>query len=304
MDSQINTSDWTLIQSFLAVAETGSLSAAAARLDRSQPTIGRHVKTLEREYGAQIFERHARGLRLSETGLHILPMARRINESMNALSLAAAGHATRLEGTVRITASVFAAHFVLPPLLARIRAEEPAIDIVLIPTDRAENLLFRAADIALRMYRPTQLDIVARHLGQFEMGIFAAKSYLERAGRPQRAEDLFDFDLIGFEQNDLILRTMRQMGWNVSPDAFSVRCDNQSAYWELVRSGCGIGFSQRIVGCADPLVEELDFGIKIPPLDVWLAAHQGMRETPRIRRVWDMMADGLRRIMASESTDT
>ena len=293
MDNPISSADWTLIQSFLAVGETGSLSAAARRLGRSQPTLGRQIHALEESLGTQLFDRHARGLSLSETGEQLLPMAQQMNEAMNALTLTAAGQSQSLSGTVRITASVYASHYLLPGILAHIRAEEPSIDLVLIPTDRAENLLFREADIAVRMYRPTQMDIVARHITQIEMGVFAAKSYLERAGRPETLDQLFDFDVIGHDTSDLIVRTMREMGWPVTHEEFAVRCDNHATYWELLRAGCGIGFSQTSVGRADPLVEELKFDLQIPPLEVWLAAHQAMRQTPRIRRVWDLLAEGL-----------
>lgn len=304
MDTTINTQDWTLIQSFLAVAETGSLSAAATHLGRSQPTVGRHIQTLEQAHDTPLFERHARGLRLSKKGLRLLPMARDMNNAMNALAMAAAGQSSRLEGTVRITASVYASHFILPPILARIRAAEPLIDLVLIATDRTENLLFRAADIAVRMYRPTQLDTITRRIGSLGMGIFAATSYLDRAGRPERIDALFDHDVIGFDQNDLILRAMRDLGFEAQPDDFAIRCDNQAAYWELVRAGCGIGFSQTVIGRTDPLVEELQFEIEIPPLDVWLATHQAMHHTPRVRRVWALLADGLKNITNLESAQT
>lgn len=293
MANRIDTTDWTLIQSFLCVAETGSLSAAARKLGRSQPTLGRQIQALEHNYGSTLFDRHTRGLRLSETGAKLLPMAEQMRDAMNALSLTAAGEASALNGTVRITASLYASHYVLPSILADIRQKEPQIDIVLIPNDLAENLLFRVADIAVRMYRPTQLDIVARHVGDLKMGIFAAKSYLDRVGRPKCIEEIFDHDVVGFDQNDLILRTMRQMGWSATPEDFAIRCDQQATYWELVRAGCGIGFSQTHVAQADPAIEELDFGLSIPPLPMWLAAHKAMRHTPRIRRVWDLLMDGL-----------
>lgn len=293
MDYPREIADWTLIQSFLAVAETGSLSAAARRLNRSQPTLGRHVTTLESSLGADLFERHARGLKLTATGLGMLPLARQMRETMNAIGLTAAGQSRQMRGTVRLTASVFASHHLLPPILARLRRLEPQIQLDLIPSDTTENLLFRQADIAVRMYRPTQLDIVSRHVGDLELGIFAARSYLDRVSRPRQASDILDLDLVGYDSNDLIVRTMQHMGWTVGRDDFAVRCDNQTAYWELVRAGCGIGFSQAAVGRADPLVEELDLGVTIPSLPVWLAAHQSLRHTPRLRRVWDLLADGL-----------
>jgi DNA-binding transcriptional LysR family regulator len=299
MDKQITPQDWSLIQSFLAVAETGSLSAAARALGRSQPTLGRQIQALEHSLGAQLFERHARGLKLSDTGTELLPLAQQMHQAMNEIALAAAGQSQQLEGTVRITASVLTSHYVLPAILAAIREVEPAIQLDLIPSDTTENLLFREADIAIRMYRPTQLDIVTRHIADVEMGVFAAHSYLARKGHPTNADDMLNHDIVGYDSNDLIVRTMREMGWPITRESFSMRCDNQATYWELVRMGCGIGFSQAGVGRADPLVEELHFEIDIPKLPVWLAAHQAMRQTPRIRRVWELLADGLRERLAN-----
>lgn len=298
MGNSISPQDWSLIQCFLAVAETGSLSAAARALGRSQPTLGRQIQALEQTLGAQLFERHARGLKLSVTGTNLLPMARKMHQAMNEIALTAAGQSQQLEGTVRITASILTSHYVLPTILAQIRTQEPAIQLELIPSDTSENLLFREADIAIRMYRPTQLDIVTRHIGDIKMGVFAAHSYLERKGLPHNTEDMLHHDMVGYDSNDLIVRTMRDLGWPIRRGSFAVRCDNQATYWELVRMGCGIGFSQATIGRAEPLVRELKFDINIPPLPVWLAAHQAMRQTPRIRRVWDLLADGLRQHLA------
>ncbi|MDK3016684.1 LysR family transcriptional regulator [Pseudodonghicola flavimaris] len=289
--------DWSLIQSFLEVADGGSLSAAARATGRSQPSLGRDIRLLETQLGATLFDRHARGLRLSETGARLLPHAEQMRRSMQALSLTAAGERQDLAGTVRITASVFAAHYVLPTVLAAMRQAEPAIQIELIPSDDSENLLFRAADIAVRMYRPTHPELIARPVAEVPMGVFAARNYLERAGRPHRAEDLRRHAVVGFDRNPLILDAMRALGQPVDRDFFALRCDNQATYWELVRAGCGIGFTQAPVGRADPLVEELELGIDLPRLPVWLTAPELMRRSPRIARSWELLHDGLRRVL-------
>jgi DNA-binding transcriptional LysR family regulator len=294
MDAAISALDWSLIRAFLAVAETGSLSSAARRLGCSQPTLGRQVKALESALEVALFRRHARGLDLTDTGRDLLDPARRMRAAMTEIALTAAGRSQRLDGTVRISASVFAAHHILPPILAAIRAAEPAIQLDLVPSDTTENLLFREADIAIRMYRPTQADIVARQVGTAALGAFAARSYLDRVGRPATTEAALALDLVGYDGNDLIVRTMAAMGIARTREDFATRCDLQSVYWELVRAGCGVGFGQRAVGRADPLVEELELAPAIPPLPVWLAAHPAMRQTPRIARVWDLLARGLR----------
>ena len=289
--------DWSRIQSFLAVAETGSLSGAARALGVSQPTVGRHIEGLERALGTELFERHARGFHLSPTGRRMVPMAERMREAMNLIELTAAGEAQSVAGTVRVTASVFASHYILPPILSKLRANEPAIQIELVASDETESLLFRDADIAVRMYEPTQHDLVARHIGDTNIGVFAATAYLDRRGRPKVASELFDHDLVGYDRTPLVLDTMAKMGHRVDREAFATRCDNQAANWALVCAGCGIGFAQLAVGRSNSLVEELDLGLVIPSLPVWLVAHPSMRQTPRLKQVWAALADGLKDVI-------
>lgn len=298
MDNALHTVDWSLIEAFLAVAEDGSLSAAARRLNASQPTLGRQIRHLETALSVDLFTRQPRGFDLTETGLSILPAARMMRDAMQQISLQAAGRQTDLAGDVRITTSVFMAHDVIPAIIAELRRDHPDIRIDLIPTDETENLLFREADIAVRMFRPEQLDMIAQHLGDIRLGVFAAKSYLARAGRPATIEDLLNHDIIGYDRSDQIIRGMRDLGWPVTRDWFPVRCDNQSAYWQLVRAGCGIGFSQWQTGMADPDVEEVVPDLQVPPLPVWLTAHEAMRQTPRIRLVWEALARGLKPLVS------
>ncbi|TKZ21114.1 LysR family transcriptional regulator [Shimia litoralis] len=286
--------NWTLLQSFLAVAETGSLSQAAHRLGTSQPTLGRHIKTLEAELEVELFHRHARGFSLTDLGQAMLPAARNMQRAMQDLSMTAAGAQKKLDGEVRITTSVFMAHHVMPEILSDIRKAEPAITLDLDPSDETENLLFRRADIAVRMYRPQQLDMITHHLGDIPLGMYAAKSYLDRAGTPRTPDDLLQHDLVGYDRSDVIIRAMRDAGWPATRDWFKVRCDNQSAYWQLVRAGCGIGFCQRATADKDPLVLPVLTDLPIPALPVWLTAHQAMRHTPRISRIWALLEQGLR----------
>ena len=290
--------DWTLVQSFLAVAETGSLSAAAHALGQSQPTTGRHVKALESQLKVNLFDRHARGLTLSDAGAELLPHAKAVRDGIERLQLTAAGQQTDIEGTVRLTASVFVAHHVLPGILARLRQAEPRIDIALVASDASDNLLFREADIALRMYRPTQLDIVAQHIGDIPIGLFGTPARVaEVTGRT--AKDVVKAGLVGFDADPGMIDAMAQLGLRVRPEDFPFRCDHQTVYWELVRAGCAIGFCQREVGRADPELVEVPMELEIPPLPLWLAASDTMRQVPRIRRVWDFLKEELSQYLAA-----
>lgn len=282
--------DWSLVQVFLAVADTGSLSAAARRLGSSQPTVGRQVHEMEDSLGTALFRRQPRGMALTEAGQALLAPARGMQTAAGQLALAAAGESDQLAGSVRLTTSVFMAHHVLPPILARLRQEEPRIAINLVATDSTDNLLFREADIAVRMYRPEQLDIVTRHLCDVPLGLFAATAYLDRVGRPKDLDALSRMEFVGLDASDLMIREMRKIGWQVDRDWFKVRCDHQTSYWQLVRAGCGVGFCQRPTALTDPEVEEISLPMPVAVLPVWLAAQDRMRRTPRVRRVWDHLA--------------
>ncbi|MGH1576735.1 LysR family transcriptional regulator [Planktotalea sp.] len=299
MDNSLAELDWSLIRAFLAVAETGSLSGAARRLSQSQPTLGRQVKLLEEQMGLRLFERQTRGLALTPTGESLLEPARAMRDAFGQLSLRAAGRDAKMQGTVRITASEVMARHVMPKIIAGIRNAEPDIQIELVPTDASENLLFREADIAVRMYRSTQLDVITKQIAQAPLGVFAAKSYLAERGTPLQVDDVLGHDIVGYDRDDRIIQAMRALGWNATRDNFAVRCDDQNTYWELVRAGCGVGFTQLIVGEADPTVERLVPELDLPPLPVWLAAPEEMRATPRIKRVWEMLELGITQTFAN-----
>ncbi len=293
MDNPLSSLDWSLVQAFLAVAETGSLSAAARKLGTSQPTLGRQIARMEEALGLTLFNRRPRGLELSKHGKMIVPAAKAMQEAAGRMALVAAGQDEALEGDVRITASDVVSHFILPPILAKLREDEPGIRIDLVPSDTTENLLFREADIAIRMYRPQQLDVITRHVTDLPIGIFAARSYLERAGRPETLEQMLTHDFVGYDRDDRIIRGMAELGWKISRDFFGIRTDDQAAYWHLVRAGCGLGVGQVAAVREDKDLVRLFPDLHIPPLPVWLTAHEAMRRTPRVRRVWEALALGL-----------
>ncbi len=293
MDKSPNALDWTLIQSFAAVAAAGSLSAAARKLGQSQPTIGRHIKAAEATLGVELFRRVPRGLEPIAAGLEILGHARDMEAAAARLRLAAEGQAEDLRGTVRITASVVVSHFILPQVIADMRTRLPEVQIELVPSDTTENLIFREADIAIRMYRPIQLDVITRHVADQEFGLYANPAYLDRAGRPSSQDELAALDFVGFDRSDVIIRMMHDVGLDVGRDFFAVRCDDQAAYWHLVCAGCGVGGAQVVIGEATAMVERVLPALKLPSLPVWLAAPDALRTNARIRKVWDLLAEAL-----------
>ncbi|MEL6960697.1 MAG: LysR family transcriptional regulator [Pseudomonadota bacterium] len=298
MDVDLKRADWSLIQSFLAVADAGSLSGAARDLRTSQPTVGRQIKALEDQLDATLFHRRARGFVLTDVGASLIQPAQKIRDAIGEIELIAAGRSATLAGPVRITASVMTAQYHLPDIIATIRQAEPDIEIELVPSDDSRNLLYREADIAVRMYRPTQLELVTQFIGEFGTAVCAARSYLDRKGPLKGVEDFPNHDFVGYDTRTLIIDGFRDLGFDVDRDFFAVRCDEFSTYWALIRAGCGIGFMQRSIVAGAPEVEEIELGFDMPRLPVWLTAHEAMRRTPRVRRVWELLTEGLKPLVS------
>lgn len=285
--------DWTLIRAVLAVADSGSLSAAARDLGQSQPTLGRQIKAAEAMLGQPLFDRHARGFSPTEFGQGLLPAMRQMQDGARALSLAAAGQDIDDVGTVRLTASEFVSAFTLPEILVRLRRRHPQITIDLVPSDTTENLLFHEADLALRMYRPTQLDMITRHLGDLEIGLYASEDYLARRGTPTTWEDFVQHDMLGYDRDDRMIRAMQALGAEVDRDFFAFRTDNQVIYWHYVTAGMGIGVGQQAAAHRFPGLRQVLPELPLPRLPVWLTAHERLRHVPRVAAVWDALAEGL-----------
>ena len=290
--------DWNLIKSFVTVAETGGLSAAARKLAASQPTLGRHIAELEQALGVTLFRRGRRGYALTEAGATLFERGKAVSEQASAFSLLALGSVEAIEGTVRITASEVVAAYVLPEMTARLGVEEPGIEVEIVASNQVENLLRRDADIAIRMVKPAQNELLARKVTDIPLCACAAKTYFDRRGRPFEPGDLAGHDLIGFDRSDDIIRGLGQLGVSLTRNAFRFRADNQIVLWEAVRAGNGIGFGQAPLADRDPLVEKVLPDLPLPSLPVWLAMHRDVRTSVRIRRVADFLYEELKRYSA------
>ena len=288
-----NTFDWTLVRSFLAVLDAGSLMGAARQLGAQQPTLSRHIAELEAQLGAPLFERTGRGVLPTAQALAIADAARQMATSADALARTSTRSREATTGTVRITSSEVAASYLLPPVLAQLQQAEPGIQIELVASNQISNLLRREADIAVRMVRPAQGSLVARKLGEIGITACAHSSYLQRAGTPRKPADLLHHRLIGYDRDDTIERGFEKMGFALPHEAFALRTDNQLAYGRLVAAGAGIGFVAAYNLRHWPGVQPLLPMLKIPPLPCWLAVHREIRGSALVRRVYDFLAEAI-----------
>lgn len=286
--------DWSLVRSFLAVLDHGSLLGAAKAWRTSQPTLGRHIAELESQLGVVLFERTGRGLVPTATALKLADAARGMADGADRLARTLTGAQAKNTGTVRITASTPVAVQILPPILSRMRQALPDIQVELVASNTVSNLLRREADIAVRMVRPEQGTLVAKRIGDVAVGAFAHRAYLARHSPIRQPLDLVGHELIGSDTDIAILEGFKAMGFAASKDLFAFRTDDFIVQWQAVRAGLGIGFVASYMARTDAdVVQVLPDVLRIPPLPMWLAVHREIRTSKLIRSVYDFLADAL-----------
>ncbi|MEJ2631995.1 MAG: LysR family transcriptional regulator [Acidihalobacter sp.] len=279
----MNIQDWTLIRAFLAVATAGSVSAAARTLGVSQPTLSRQISALEQSMRLTLFERSPQGLHLTEQGEALVAAAMQMDDAADRFARLAAGLSEVLEGDVRISANEIVGYHLLPPLIAAFRREHPGVAIEVLISNRASSLSKREADIALRMFHPSQAGLVAMRLPDMELGLFAHRDYLERNGTPAFADELGQHTLIGFDENPEFIQGAAKAGVGLSREDFALRSDCLPLHLALMRAGAGIGVTHAGIAAGYPELLRVLAQAPLPTLEFWCVYHRDVRFNPRIR---------------------
>jgi len=284
--------DWDLFQSLHAVLEAGTLSAAARLRGLTQPTLGRHIETLEQRLGAPLFLRSPRGLQPTDLARELKPHLHDMAAAASAAVRDASGAADSLVGSIRITASEIVGAEVLPPMLTSFREQHPGVVIELMLSNINDDLSRREADIAVRMSPPSQSTLVARKVGEVSLGFYATAEYLERHGVPQMLEDFKGHAMIGFDSPGRGIRDVPGLNMPVSRETFTFRSDSDLAQLAATRAGFGIGV------CQDGLAERLGLVRVLPDfvlfrLGCWVVMHENLRGSRRMRLMFDHLVEGL-----------
>ena len=287
--------DWNKARAFLVTAEEGSLSAAARALGKAQPTLGRQVDGLEQELGIVLFERVGRGLQLTPGGLELLDHVRVMGDAAGRVSMNALGQSQTLEGRVCISASETYAAVLLPPFIAKLRIMEPDIHVEIVVSNQASDLRRREADIAIRNFRPTEPDLIAKKVGEADAVLYATPDYIEKIGNPTMPQDLRHAHFVNLDHAGMMIKALNKLGLGLTEENFPLLTESYLVMWELVRQGVAIGILDAHIGDADPIVRRVlpDFQPFIFP--IWLVSHRELTTSRRIRRVYDYLAEELHR---------
>jgi DNA-binding transcriptional LysR family regulator len=285
--------DWNDLRFFLAVARSGTLSAAAKRLNVTQSTVGRRLASLEGNMGVRLLQRVADGYEPTLAGEMIRPYVERIEADALSLELEVSGTDTRLEGVVRVTSLHMVASHLLAPCFAKLQHLHPSIMIEMIPNLPPTALSAHDVDISVRLTPFEQHELVVRSMGHMSFGLYGSVSYLDRYGQPDTVAGCVGHRLI----TALDPHLPAQAAW-LAEHAGDAKTVMKSDSYEVQHSGvmCGgaIALLPRFRADAELILRRIDTHVPIPGAEISLAVHRENRHTPRVRTVLDCIFETVR----------
>ena len=285
--------NWELCRTFLAVLREGNLSRAARVLALTQPTVGRHIEEIEKTLGVSLFTRSPQGLTPTDAAFELKPHAEAMAAAADAFVRAASGGSEGERGTVRVTVSELVATELMPAILVDFHAKHPAIAIELAVTNTTENMLQRAADVAVRLVRPTQGALHARKLGKLRFGFWAHRDYIAERGAPRSLAELRQHTLIGFDKGAASIQALRGERSPISRDDVALRCDSAVTQLAMARAGFGIGRGADLIARRDSnLVPVLPDAYGVDA-EIWVVMHEDSRGVLRTRLMFDHLVASL-----------
>ncbi|MFQ5985591.1 MAG: LysR family transcriptional regulator [Alphaproteobacteria bacterium] len=279
--------DWDKIRVFHAVAEAGSFTHAGETLNLSQSAVSRQISALEQSLRLPLFHRHARGLILTEQGELLYRTAREVFAQLTMTEAILTESKDRPKGPLTVTATVALGTIWLTPRISEFVDLYPEISLTMLLDDRELDLSMREADIAIRLRRPKQPDLVQRHLMTVHLHTYASPGYLKVWGTPQKAEDLERHRLIVYGEGPLSAVTNANWLLNIGtgnkgPRRPALKVNSVLGLMRAVESDLGIAaLPDYIVQDTGKLVKVLP-EIDAPKVEAYFVYPEELRNSKRI----------------------
>jgi len=283
--------DWDDLRHFVALADTGSLSAAARRLRVEHATVARRVAALEAAAGVKLVDRRSGRYALTADGQRVADHARRIESEALALERALLSRQSDFATEVSISAPPQIAVSLITPRLAELKRAHPQLRLRLLGESRMVSLPRREADIAVRLTRPSDTTLIARKVGVMPYGLYASQEYIA-----SRSET--DFEFVAFDES---LDESPHQLWlkrhaGTRPIVF--RSNELSILIAAAQAHIGVAALPAFAAEEAHLqrVETQDGFLK---RDVWITYHQDMRDNPAVAATAGFLAKCFRNISSS-----
>ena len=281
--------DWDDVRFFLAVADAGSVGAAAKRLRASHSTVLRRLANLEKKLGARLFKRLPGGYVSTAAGEQFRSRLAGIGDQMDTAHRALAGQDVQASGTVRITTTDTLVACVMPQLAA-FRRQYPGIQVQLVVNNSFLHLTRREADIAVRPSSQPPGNLAGRRVGRIQTAVYAARAYWKESKKKALTQHPWVVP-------DDALAHLAQFRWaaeHVPPAQIAATCDSLLAMVEAVKAGVGIGMLLTLLADRDTSLVRVREPDSAMDTDVWILTHPDLRELQRVRLLTDFLHKNLR----------
>jgi DNA-binding transcriptional LysR family regulator len=285
--------DWDKLRIFHAVADAGSFTHAGHELALSQSAVSRQISALETDLNVPLFHRHARGLILTEQGEVLYRTAHDVFTKLAAAKTRLMDSKEKPSGELRITTTVGLGSVWLTPRIKEFTELYPQISVTLLLEDRELDLSMREADVAIRLRRPTQPDLIQRKLFVVHHHVYASPDYIKKYSIPKSIEDLDKHKILTFGQAPGYLTTInwleRAGRAEDNPRPVALRVNNAYGLRRAVQAGVGIASLADYIVAADSNLVQIDLPIELPEFDSYFVYPEELKETKRITAFRDFI---------------
>jgi DNA-binding transcriptional LysR family regulator len=285
--------DWDKLRIFHAVADAGSFTHAGHELALSQSAVSRQISALETDLNVPLFHRHARGLILTEQGEVLYRTAHDVFTKLAAAKTRLMDSKEKPSGELRITTTVGLGSVWLTPRIKEFTELYPQISVTLLLEDRELDLSMREADVAIRLRRPTQPDLIQRKLFVVHHHVYASPDYIKKYGIPKSIEDLDKHKILTHGQAPGYLTTInwleRAGRSEDNPRPVALRVNNAYGLRRAVQAGVGIASLADYIVASDSNLVQIDLPIELPEFDSYFVYPEELKETKRITAFRDFI---------------
>ncbi|MGQ0527660.1 MAG: LysR family transcriptional regulator [Alphaproteobacteria bacterium] len=295
--------DWDRLRIFHTVAEKGSLTKAGGALNLSQSAISRQITTLEESLDVTLFRRHARGLVLTEQGEILYGAVKDIFTKLSSIEDQLNDARELPRGPITVTVADLVGLTWLVPRLAEFKIRYPEIQLTMILDDRILNLNMKEADVAIRLSKPTEHDLIHRHLGKLSFHICGSKKYFKKYGYPKNPADLKKHILIGLPEG--VTEPYHNANWlfeiagsNTQRDNNLLMMNSMYAIYRAVKEGAGLAVLPDYLIHADKVLEPVLTHLQRKPVDLYFIYAEDRRNSRRITVFRDFLMESLQAALA------
>ena len=279
--------DWDKLRIFHAVASAGSFTHAGQMLTLSQSAVSRQISALEDEITTPLFQRHARGLTLTDEGEMLYAAVSDVLTRLAQAEEALKNVREAPRGTLKVTTSHGIGAYWLVPRLNKFLLECPEVELHLVMDDRELDLAQREADLAIRMRAPVQADLIQRKLFTVHYHVYATQSYLDAHGTPQQFEDMAEHTIIAY--GETAAPEIRDVNWLIEQSrrrpagkGRAIRINNVTGILGAALSGMGIAAVPDYVAAEHPELIKVLPDVPGPSFDVHLVYADALRQSKRV----------------------